>query len=263
MAGSERNPYAADNAGDPTRALRLLWRSRVGDPQGSRGPRARLSVDDVVVAAAALADDEGLEAFSMRRVAERLGIGVMTLYTYVPDRASLLGLVRDWIAAEGERPAHTGGLRGRLEAVARDLWHEYDRHPWLVDLQIGRPWLGPNESARYEWQLAALEDTDIPDLDRDQIVTMIAAYVGGAARWRVMTERSRALSGVDDEAWWAANAPVLEEVMDAGAFPISGRVGTAAGEAYGLGDPDRSFEFGLARLLDGVETFVSRRSPGR
>ena len=58
-------------SGEPDRTLRLLWRDRLGEPVGSRGPKQRTSVDAVVDAAIAIADDEGIEVLSMRRVAER------------------------------------------------------------------------------------------------------------------------------------------------------------------------------------------------
>lgn len=250
------NPRAADNTGDPTRVLRLLWRRGLGDPRGARGPRAKLSVDEVVAAATALADEEGLDAFSMRRVAERLGIGVMTLYTYVPDRAALLGLVRDAVALEGERPPHTSSLRENLTLVADDLWQEYARHPWLIDLQIGRPWLGPGESSRYEWQLRAIDGVGLDDLQMDQVITAVTAFVAGAAQSRVVAERSRAASGMSDLEWWELNAPVLDEVMTDGDWTVSNRVGVAAGQEYGLGDPDRAYRFGLGLLLDGVEALL-------
>ena len=94
----------------------------------------------------------------------------------------------------------------------------------------------------------------------DQVITAITAFVAGAANARVVATRSRANSGVSDLEWWEANAPVLEEVMDGAEFPLAGRVGLAVGEAYGLGDPDVAFEFGLAVLLDGVDTLIARSS---
>lgn len=256
------NHRSADNTGDPTRVLRLLWRHGLGDPRGSRGPRGRLSVDEIVATATALADDEGLDAFSMRRVAERLGIGVMTLYTYVPDRSALLGLVRDSVAVQSERPAHSGDLRQRLTAVADELWSEYLAHPWLIDLQIGRPWLGPGESRRYEWQLAAIDGLGLDDIQMDQVITAITAYVAGAAQSRIVAERSRAASGMSDEEWWRLNAPVLDEVMTPGEWEVSSRVGLAAGQEYGLGDPNRAYRFGLSLLLDGVEALLARGQAG-
>jgi hypothetical protein len=63
-----------------------------------------------------------------------------------------------------------------------------------------------------------------------------------------------------DEQWWMAHAPLLERVMDAGRYPTANRVGTATGEAYGAtSDPAHAFEFGLQRILDGVEVLVRER----
>lgn len=164
-------------------------------------------------AAVTLADDEGLDAFSMRHVAERLGIGVMTLYTYVPDRNALLGLVRErGRCGRRTRTAH-GGVRERLTQVADDLWREYLHHPWLIDLQIGRPFMGPGEAERYEWQVRAVDGVGLSDLQMDQVVTALTSYVAGAARARVVAERSRTASGMTDLEWWDVNAPILDEVM--------------------------------------------------
>ena len=74
-------------------------------------------------------------------------------------------------------------------------------------------------------------------------------------------EGKRASTGLTDDDWWAAQAPLLEEVLDPDRFPVAGRVGTAAAEAYrGLWDPDHAFEFGLQRVLDGIEVLVESRS---
>ena len=114
---------------DLARTLSLLWRET--EPP-RRGPRPRHSVDDVVEAAIAIADADGLDAVTMRAVAERLGISPMSLYTYVPGKAELLDLMLDAIylamprqavpaplarAAAGRRRGQpersTRGIRGR------------------------------------------------------------------------------------------------------------------------------------------------------
>ena len=83
--------------GDPRRSLDLLW----GDaPRPSRGPKPGLDVATIVAAAIALADADGLDGLSMRRVAERLGVGTMSLYTYVPSKAELLDLMLDTVYGE-------------------------------------------------------------------------------------------------------------------------------------------------------------------
>ena len=78
-------------------------------------------------------------------------------------------------------------------------------------------------------------------------------------RASIDARRTARESGITDLQWWEINAPVLERVMPAGAYPIAGRVGTAAGKEYNaVGDPERSFRFGLDRILDGLEHLLDR-----
>ena len=257
--GERTGDERSRGAGDVDRTLTLLWRRTLGEPQGSRGPKQRVSVDDVVRAAIDLADAEGLDGFSMRKVAQRLGIGAMSLYTYVPGRSELIGLMIDEVAGEVPPPAHGGSLGDRMRAVAQVLWDEYHRHPWLLQVENSRPWIGPHVSDRYEWQLAALEGAGLTDLEMDQVVTVLAVFTDGAARASVNATRTQAASGISDLEWWEINAPVLERVMDGDAYPISGRVGTAAGQEYNaVGDPARTFRFGLDRIVDGLAALLDR-----
>ncbi len=241
------------------RTLALLWRRTLGTPQGSRGPRQRVSVDEVVRAAIKVADEDGLPAFSMRKVADRLGLKLMSIYTYVPGRSELIGLMVDEVTGEPGFPAHEGTLRQRMAGVARLMWDEYHRHPWLLQVDNSRPWIGPNGCDRYEWQLAAIEGAGFTDLEMDQVVTLIGNFTAGAARTSIDARRTAERSGISDAQWWEINAPVLERVMPEGAYPIAGRVGTVAGQEYNaVGDPERSFQFGLDRILDGVERLLER-----
>ena len=246
-------------AGAADRTLALLWRHTIGEPSGSRGPRQKTTVDAVVAAGIALADDDGLETFSMRKVAERLGIGVMSVYTYVPGREELIGLMVDQITGERPHPPLAGDLTQRLDAVARHLWDECRRHPWLLQVDTSRPWLGPNIADRYEWELSAVDGVGISDIEMDQVVTLLAGFVGSAARTARDQERTLQRSGMNDAEWWEVNAPLLEKVMDGSAYPLAGRVGQAAGEAYNAAsNPELAFEFGLARVIDGILAFVAR-----
>ncbi|MBG6238865.1 AcrR family transcriptional regulator [Mycetocola sp. CAN_C7] len=239
------------------RTLALLWRHKLPEPTGSRGPKQKTTVDAVVASGIALADDEGLETFSMRKVADRLGIGVMSVYTYVPGREELIGLMIDQATGEKPHPALEGNLPARLEIVAHHLWDEYGRHPWLLQVDTSRPWLGPNIADRYEWELSAVEGSGISDIEMDQVVTLIAGFVASAARSARDAKRTAERSGLSDEAWWAINAPLLERVMDGADYPISGRVGQASGEAYNAAsNPQLAFRFGLARVIDGIVSFV-------
>jgi AcrR family transcriptional regulator len=244
---------------DFDRTLTLLWRRTLGTPQGSRGPKQRYSVDEVVRAAIEVADAEGLAAFSMRKVADRLGLKLMSIYTYVPGRSELVGLMIDEVAGETELPPHQGDLRKRLTGVARQLWDEYHRHPWLLQVSDSRPWIGPNGTAKWEWQLSAIEGAGFTDLEMDQVVTLISVFTAGVAQASVEARRVAEQSGMSDAEWWEINAPILERVMPPGAYPIGARVGLAAGQEYNaISDPERSFHFGLDRILDGLERLLDR-----
>lgn len=244
--------------GEPDRTLRLLWRARLGEPVGSRGPKQRSSVDEVVNTAIQLADEEGIEAVSMRRIADRLGLKPMSVYTYVPGKAELIDLMVDQVAGEVPLPALEGSLRERLSRIARLQWDEYLRHPWLLWIDTSRPPLGPHVSDHWEWCLRAIDGLGLDDLDMDRIVTLLLGFVSGPARAYVDADRLRASSAESDVEWWERNAPLLEQIIDAERYPVSGRVGQAAGEAYNApADPPGAFEFGLERVIDGIESFVA------
>ncbi|MFJ8689427.1 TetR/AcrR family transcriptional regulator [Micromonospora wenchangensis] len=245
--------------GDPARSLALLWRTR--DRVSRSGD---LGVDQIVRAAIAVADAEGLAALSMRRVAERLGVGTMSLYTHVPGKGELLDVMLDTVHGETPRPTDVpGGWRGRLERIARDNWALYLRHPWLLQVATTRPPLGPQVTARYDYELRAVEGVGLTDLEMDAVVTLVDSYVHGAVRGAVEAAQATGRTGLTDEQWWRAHAPYLEKVMDPARFPTAARVGAAAGQEYQAAtDPTRAFEFGLARVLDGIAALIADRCAG-
>ncbi|MCI4066592.1 TetR/AcrR family transcriptional regulator [Micromonospora sp. R77] len=243
--------------GDPARSLALLWRTR--DKPSRRG--GDLGVERIVRAAIEVADAEGLAALSMRRVAERLGVGTMSLYTHVPGKGELLDVMLDTVYGETARPDDVpGGWRGRLTQIARENFALYLRHPWLLQVATTRPPLGPQVTAKYEYELRAVDGIGLTDLEMDAVVTLVTGYVHGAVRGAVEAAQAAARTGMTDEQWWQAHAPYLDTVLDPRRFPLAARVGTAAGQEYQAAtDPDRAFAFGLARILDGVEVLLRDR----
>ena len=247
---------------DPDPVIRLLWRHVVPAeaPAPKRGPRQRVTVDEVVDRAIEIADEQGLDALSMRSLAPRLGIGVMTLYTYVANRSDLVVLMVDQVFGRRELPPMAGSLREQLQLVAEVQLGACRAHPWLLEVAGVRPWLGPNVADRYEWQLSAVEGIGLDDIEMDQTVTLVAGFATNVARSEHEVRRAERESGMTDLEWWEVNVGPLTEVMGHREYPIAGRVGSAAGEAYQAGtDPHRELEFGLARILDGLEAYVARR----
>ncbi|HEY7594162.1 MAG TPA: TetR/AcrR family transcriptional regulator, partial [Actinophytocola sp.] len=219
--------------GDPVRSMALLWRDTDAGRAPARGPRPGLSVDRIVDAAIELADADGLAALSMRRVAERLGVGTMSLYTYVPSKAELIDVMYDTACGSVEGDFGSGGWRVRLEAIARANWDLYRRHPWMLQVMaMARPPLGPNAIAGYDRDLRAVDGIGLTDLEMDSVVGMVSVYVQGAARTAVEAAGSERDTGMTDAEWWEAYGPLLAKVFDAAKYPVAARVGAVAGEAY-------------------------------
>jgi AcrR family transcriptional regulator len=246
--------------GDPGRSMALLWGVAGA---GRRGPKPSRSVDEVVAAAVALADAEGLAALSVRRVAEALRLSPMSLYTYVPSKAELVDLMLDRVAGEIP-PPDAPGWRGRLEQLARGRWAMAQRHPWLMQVGMHRPPLGPHVLAAAEQGLKAIDGLGLTEAEMDQLTTVIGDYVRGAIRAALDAHEVERLSGMSDEQWWAVNQPLLQEMIDPARYPTIMRIG----EAYKAGriappDHERNFEFGLQRVLDGIAVFIEQRRDSR
>ncbi|CCH31595.1 TetR/AcrR family transcriptional regulator C-terminal domain-containing protein [Actinosynnema sp. NPDC047251] len=241
--------------GDPARTLSVLWRTT------SPTARKDLGVDRIVAVAVALADAEGLGALSMRRVADKLGVGTMSLYTYVPGKAELIDVMVDTVHGETARPHDVpGGWRGRLTRVARENWALHLRHPWLLEVATNRAVLGPNVAAKYDYELGAVDGIGLSDVEMDAVLGLVLGHVRASARLAVEAAQVEQRTGLTDEQWWRAAAPFLARVFDPERFPTAARVGAAAGEAHGSAySGEHAFEFGLERVLDGVEALVVSR----
>ncbi|HEX6522937.1 MAG TPA: TetR/AcrR family transcriptional regulator [Streptosporangiaceae bacterium] len=245
--------------GDPARSMALLWGAE--RPARARGRQPALTIRQITTAAIELADVEGLDALSMRRVAERLGVGTMSLYTYVPGKAELIDLMLDAIYTEtSPGPPPAASWRERLEHVAHENWDRARRHPWMLQIAASsRPPLGPGLVAKYERELETVDGLGLSDIEMDAVIALINDYVQGAARGAVDAVSIRQATGIDDETWWAAAAPWLNRVFDPRRYPVAARVGAAAGEYHRAAyDPGHAFEFGLQRVLDGVGALIQR-----
>jgi AcrR family transcriptional regulator len=219
-----------------------------------------LTVDAVVAAAVELADREGLEAVTVRRLAQELGKAPMTLYTYVPGKTELVALMVDFLFASMER-SDVEGLpwRERLAAVARDNYALYRAHPWAAAASPSRPPLGPGQCTKYEHELRALEGLGLGDVAMDDVLAHLLGFVRIAAQDAAQADAERAASAMSDQEWWEVHGPLLAKVLDPERFPTAVRVGQAAGEAHdGAYDADHAFGFGLERTLDGLAPLIER-----
>ncbi len=239
--------------GDISRSLALMWEFDLGGR--TRGPKPKLSVEGIVDAAVAVADTEGLEAVSMRRVATELGVGAMSLYRYVPGKDELLDLMLERVSAVDE--ADLGAdWRAAMESVGRGLWELYTTHPWLPLVDQTRPLLGPNALRGFDIAVAALADTGLGGQEQVAVITLIEAFVLSAARSHNSAAIAEQVSGISNEDFWKAQEPVLMAAMETGRYP---HVAALDRDAFDMSG-EEFLAFGLQRLLDGIGALVDARS---
>jgi AcrR family transcriptional regulator len=247
---------APANRRNPVRTFELLWNLR---QHSGLGRRAGLSVDQITAAAIEVADAEDMDSLSMRSVADRLGVGTMSLYRHVSSKEELLDLMIDRVSAEvryGDE--YHGDWRSRLERVAWFNRAMFERHPWLLKVFPRRPPQGPGVIGKYDAELRTIEGIGLTDVEMDSVLALVLGYVRDATasllEWTTISERT----GQSDDEWWATLAPLLDRVLDRERYSVAVRVGTSATEHYkGVHDPEHAFEFGLQRVLDGIESFVT------
>ena len=248
--------------GDPETTLNILWGT---EPEPRRGPKPSLSAGTVGRAALDIADAEGLAALSMRALGARLGVAAMAIYRYVPNKEVLLELLLEAAYAQLPDDLHAGSRwQARLRRVAMDAWNLYQAHPWMLQISVRRPSLGPHAIRKYERELKSVAGIGLSDLDMDLVVAAVSDHVRGSARSAIEARGAATATGQSDLEWWSAHSAHLARLVREEQFPLAVRIGAAAGAAYeGPTDPARSFEFGLERLISGIALYVKdRTTPG-
>ncbi|GAA4417842.1 TetR/AcrR family transcriptional regulator [Georgenia halophila] len=258
MSSEPSAPGAPQPQSSLRRSLDLLWRGRT---PATKGPRPGLTLDQIVTTAIEVADTEGVDALSMRRIARGLGVGTMTLYRYIPDKTVLLNLVMDRVSLPEPDRAGASPERSWREAIENDAWQGralYLRHPWLLQLNWARPAMGPNSVADVERQLGGMRGLPFSDREKINLITTVDAYVTGSVRQEIQYQRATQETGLSDEEFWGITFPALEEAMESGQFPILAQLDEDSFE----GGWEETFAGGLAFLLDGIELEVDRRHAG-
>ncbi|MEU8250481.1 TetR/AcrR family transcriptional regulator C-terminal domain-containing protein [Nonomuraea sp. NPDC048916] len=146
----------------------------------------------------------------------------------------------------------TVGWRAMLEAYARESWELRRRHPWLAEVRGSRHLPGPNGIAHYERMLSAVRDTGLTPAEMIAAVGLVGRFLDAEALLLVEAARRQRESGVSEEEWRSSRDSLFERLDR---YPTL----TYLWEAGGYDPPEDSFEFGLARILDGIELLIHRR----
>jgi AcrR family transcriptional regulator len=234
------------------RRSELLWDDRL---QPTRGPKPGLTPADVVQAAIAIADKEGLSAVTMHAVASRLGFTTMALYRYFPSKEALLDAVID--AGIGSPPPLRDPRADWRTEVTR--WALAKRatlcaRPWLAELPFVAAPHGPNWLGWLEAIANSLSRTGLVGEDIGQMLSIVDGYTRGASDTAVSLARARA-RGISEAEWAAGVGADLGRAIGDPRFPHFAAIITAPLQRKPR-TLEESFELGLQCVLDGIERYI-------
>jgi AcrR family transcriptional regulator len=255
------------------RAVALSW-GVAEHPQ--RGPKREMSVERIIETAIELADAEGLGAVSMSRIAAELGFTTMSLYRYVTSKDDVLALMQDAVCAVPIPPddelARRGGSDAATEAGAADGadWRAGLRrwamasidviqdHPWFPDIPISGIPLMPNNLAVLDWGLREMRSLPLTDAEKMSTALLLSSYARavGVVERDIARSRGQDAPPANGEAFTAA----LAELVTPERFPdLAPLVASGVYVDAGGADEQDDFAFGLERILDGIERYVTAR----
>ena len=246
-----RGTVVASPAGPahPAGAAARGARRKEGDPDLTR--------ERIVAAAIRVADAEGLAQLSMRRIATELRAATMSLYRHVNGKDELLVSMMDTVLGDDPLPARPpNGWRARLELSSRMQWQGFRRHPWLAQaLSITRPQLIPNGMKHTEWALRALDGLGLTIQEMMHVHLTLFSHVRGLALNLEAEAQAEKDSGLTSDEWMQTQEHGFRVIAGTGDFPLLSRLVNSEMELH----LDQLFEFGLGRLLDGMEQYLASR----
>jgi AcrR family transcriptional regulator len=206
--------------------------------------RGTLNREAIAAAALELLDRDGLDALSMRKLADELGVGTMTLYGYFRGKSELLDAVIDVSVTEGGTSID-GTWRERAAGLARGMRAYLERHPALVQIRLRQTMTRPRQFRVTEQVVRALVDAGLPHDEAARAFRLLFTYVFGyvafspdAAADSARAEVRTSLAALPPDEY-----PLLSSMVD---------------EAVAAAAGDEQFDFGLELILDGVEARARR-----
>ncbi|EHR62170.1 TetR/AcrR family transcriptional regulator C-terminal domain-containing protein [Saccharomonospora cyanea] len=243
------------NDASPLEDRLRLWTT---PPRPVRGPTPAYTREQIADAAIAIADSDGLDAVTMRRVAGELGAGAMSLYRYVASKEALLELVADRMYARQEWPVPTGRWR-------QDLWdfaHAHRRallsHPWLLQVWGVGPTMGPNVLRHFERSMALVDGLGLDIDEMVETVTLISTWTGGYVRQEF--DLVNFLRSESDEEIQRELGEYVKQVAGSGEYPYFARFVHEA--LIPRIDAETRFGRALDRILAGIEATLPDRDAG-
>jgi AcrR family transcriptional regulator len=221
--------------------------------RAARGPRPAHSRADIASCAIRVADAEGIEAVSLRRVAAELGTGTTSLYRYITSKDELFDLMIDSAIGERRPPQPTGHWQADLRAIAFENRAAALRHPWLAALPASRPTFGPNSLAWLEATFATMAPLGLePDEVLAKVVTVLT-FVRGHVLEELAEKEAARRSGLDMQSWLQEQAKYGDMIFNSGRYPHLSRIMLEAEAPHAEDRFERAFRQGLDYILAGLK----------
>ena len=232
-----------------------------GPPRGQHHGRSGLTRDDIVTAAIEVADLDGAEAVSMRKIAQVLHAGAMSLYWHIASKEHLMELMLDTLMGEVEVPEPSGDWRADLRAQAVSMRMVLLRHRWFIDFIAARPALGPSTLRNLDKMMALFDGLSLDSATTVNVLQTVNTYVSGA----VLREFQEIRTQRDQEQWLADEddfAGKLDQwrqrLARTGLFDHFLRMLDDEVDPDAEGSRQQRFEFGLDCLLDGIAVRLAK-----
>ncbi len=214
----------------------------------ARGPKPTYSRAQITEAAIRIADAEGLEAATMRRIAAEIGAGAMSLYRYVPRRDDLIELMADRLMGEIDvEGMPSGDWRADLTRYADGLRAMWLRHPWIATVHRSLHSFGPHQLLVIERVMGAL-DAYVSIDENLSLMGILSGYVESAVRDEISWAEEVRRSGLSESEWMARTSPRVHQLLESGEYPIFSKIVIDARQPH-LSRDDQ-FRYGLERVLD-------------
>jgi AcrR family transcriptional regulator len=211
----------------------------------ARGPKPAYSRAQITDAAVRIADAEGLEAATMRRIAAEIGAGAMSLYRYVPSRDDLIMLMADRLMGEIDVAGlPSGDWRTDLTRYADGLRAMWLRHPWIATVHRSLAGYGPSQLSLIERVMGVL-DAHVSIDENLGLIAILNGYTEGAARDAVSPAEEVRRSGLSEPEWMARSYPRVRQLLQSGEYPIFAKIARQPRLSR-----DDQFRYGLERVLD-------------
>lgn len=220
----------------------------VAPPRPRSGPR--LDRARIVSVAITIADGEGVEALTMRRLATELGSSPMSLYRHLPGgKDDLIDLMLDTVLGEHNLTGlPSGDPATDLSHLANERRTAAIRHPWSIT-PAARPTLGPHGMRRLDTALSLFGDDPAKSPEyRGWAIGMVDAYVTGAVSQELARHNEQLRTGLDDEQWQQSVAPYVSRALATGDYPHLAAYVTDAPQR----DVDSDFQRGVAAVVQSV-----------